>query len=72
MKLQSLHRIQRMQVARVLLQGLQDNYSSLSKLSSIQDDVIKDIIWKKMLNIKKWQFYPEINKTIIDGGVASQ
>ena len=57
-----MHRIQRMQVARVLLQGLQDNYSSLSKLSSIQDDVIKDIIWKKMLNIKMWQLYPEINK----------
>ena len=51
-----------MQVARVLLQGLHDNYSSLSKLSSIQDDVIKDIIWKKMLNIKMWQLYPEINK----------
>ena len=60
--MKSFHRIQRMQVARVLLQGLHDNYSSLSKLSIIQDDVIKDIIWKKMLNIKMWQFYPEINK----------
>ena len=42
----------------VLLQGLNDKDSSLSKLSRVQDDVVKDIVWKKML-IKKWQIFPD-------------
>ena len=53
------HRIQRRQVARVLLQGLSDEDSPLSMLARIQEDVMRDTIWKRMVNIKKWQFYPD-------------
>ena len=53
------YRIQRREVARVLLQGLSDEDSPLSMLAGIQEDVMRDIVWKKMVDIKKWQFYPD-------------
>ena len=59
MMLYDCHRIQRRQVARVLLQGLSDKDSPLSMLARIQEDVMRDTIWKRMVNIKKWQFYPD-------------
>ena len=46
-------------MARVLLQGLTDKDSPLSMLAGIQEDVMRDIVWKRMVDIKKWQFYPE-------------
>ena len=27
--------------------------------SRTQEDVMRDIVWKRMVDIKKWQFYPE-------------
>ena len=46
-------------MARALLQGLSDKDSPLSMLARIQEDVMRDTIWKRMVNIKKWQFYPD-------------
>ena len=54
-----IQRIQRREVARVLLQGFSDKDSPLSMLAGIQEDVMRDIVWKRMVDIKKWQFYPE-------------
>ena len=36
-----------------------DKDSPLSMLAGIQEDVMRDIVWKRMVDIKKWQFYPE-------------
>ena len=52
------HRKQKREVAAVLLQGLSDEGSTLYKLTGVQDDVVRDIIWKKML-IKNWNFFPD-------------
>ena len=41
-----------------MLQGLSDEASPLSKLNGVQDDVMRDIVWKKML-IKNWVFFPD-------------
>ena len=46
-------------MARVLLQGLSDKDSPLSMLARIQEDVMRDTIWKRMVNIKKWHFYSD-------------
>ena len=43
----------------MLLQGLSDKDSPLSMLARIQEDVMRDIVWRRMVDIKKWQFYPE-------------
>ena len=52
------HRKQKREVVRALFQGLSDEDSPLSRLSRVQDDVMRDIVWKKMLN-KKWHFFPD-------------
>ena len=52
------HRQQKREVLLVLLQGLSDEGSTLYKLTGVQDDVVRDIIWKKML-IKNWNFFPD-------------
>ena len=52
------HRVQKRLVSKVLLDGLYDPDSQLSKLLPVRKDVIGDIIWKRML-IAKWEFYPD-------------
>ena len=44
-------------VSKVLLDGLYDLDSQLSKLLPVNKDVVGDIIWEKML-ATKWVFYP--------------
>ena len=48
------HRVQKRLVSKVLLDGLYDPDTPLSKLLSVN----KDIIWKEMLTTK-WEFYPD-------------
>ena len=43
-------------VSKVLLDGLYDPDSQLSKLLPVSNDVMGDIIWKGMLT-SKWEFY---------------
>ena len=52
------HRVQKRLVSKVLLDGLYDLDSQLSKLRPVSNDVIVDIIWKRMLTAK-WEFYPD-------------
>ena len=46
------------QVSKVLLDGLHDPNSPLSKLRGIRREVIGEIIWEKML-VKNWQIYSD-------------
>ena len=48
------HRVQKRLVSKVLLDGLYDPDTPLSKLLPVN----KDIIWKEMLTTK-WEFYPD-------------
>ena len=50
--------MQKRLVSKVLLDGLYDPDSPLSKLLPVNNDVVGDIIWKKML-ATKWEFYPD-------------
>ena len=52
-------REQQREVSKVLLDGLYDPDSPLSKLLGIRTEVVGEIIWQKML-VKKWQIYPHI------------
>ena len=52
------HRVQKRLVSKVLLDGLYDLDSQLSKLRPVSNDVMGDIIWKRMLTAK-WEFYPD-------------
>ena len=52
-------RQQQRQVSKVLLGGLYDEESPLSKLhGSLRLDVMGEIIWKQML-LEKWQVFPD-------------
>jgi len=48
---------QQRQVSKVLLDGLYDPHSTLSKLLGVRTDVVGEIIWKKML-VWNWQMFP--------------
>ena len=48
---------QQRQVSKVLLDGLYDPDSPISKLLSIRTEVMGEIIWKKML-VENWQIFP--------------
>ena len=50
------YRLQKAKVSKVLLEGLFDQDSPLSLLRGVCNDVVKDIIWKKV--VEKWQFFP--------------
>ena len=52
-------REQKRDVSKVLLDGLYDPDSPLSKLLGIRTEVVGEIIWQKML-VKKWQIFPHI------------
>ena len=52
-------RQQQRQVSKVLLDGLYDEESPLSKLhGSLRHDVMGEIIWKQML-LERWQVFPD-------------
>ena len=50
-------REQQREVSKVLLDGLYDPDSPISKLFGIRTEVMGEIIWKKML-VSDWQIYP--------------
>ena len=53
-----LIREQKRQVSKVLLDGLYDSDSPISKLLGVRTEVMGEIIWKKMLDVWNWQIYP--------------
>jgi len=50
-------RKQQRQVSKVLLDGLYDPDSPISKLLGVRMEVVGEIIWQKML-VESWQIYP--------------
>ena len=50
-------REQKRQVTKVLLDGLYDPGSPISKLLGVRTEVMGEIIWKKML-VENWQIFP--------------
>ena len=50
------YRLQKAKVSKVLLEGLFDQDSPLSLLRGDCNDVVKDVIRKKV--VEKWQFFP--------------
>ena len=56
--LSRLIREQKRQVSKVLLDGLHDLNSPLSKLRGVRREIIGEIIWEKML-VKNWQIYSD-------------
>ena len=56
--LSRLIREQKRQVSKVLLDGLHDLNSPLSKLRGVRREIIGEIIWEKML-VKNWQVYSD-------------
>jgi len=52
-----LIRKQQRQVSKVLLDGLYDPDSPISKLLGVRMEVVGEIIWQKML-VESWQIYP--------------
>ena len=54
---------QQRQVSKVLLDGLYDPDSPLTKLLPVNKDVVGDIIWKEML-ATKWEFYSDDSTTL--------
>ena len=56
--LSRLIREQKRQVSKVLLDGLHDPNSPLSKLRGVRREIIGEIIWEKML-VKNWQIYSD-------------
>ena len=52
-----LIREQQRQVSKVLLDGLYDSDSPISKLLGIRTEVVGEIIWQKLL-VDNWQIFP--------------
>ena len=50
-------REQQRQVSKVLLDGLYDPDSPISKLLGVRMEVVGEIIWKKL--VENWQIFPE-------------
>ena len=50
-------REQKRQVSKVLLDGLYDHDSPISKLLGVRAEVVGEIIWQKL--VKNWQIFPE-------------
>ena len=53
-----LIREQQRQVSKVLLDGLYDPDSPISKLLGVHTEVMGEIIWQKML-ARNWQIFPD-------------
>ena len=52
-----LKREQQRQVSKVLLDGLYDPDSPISKLLGVHTEVVGEIIWQKLL-VDNWQIFP--------------
>jgi len=52
-----LIREQQRQVSKVLLDGLYDPDSPISKLLGVRTEVVGEIIWQKL--VENWQIFPE-------------
>ena len=52
-----LIREQKRQVSKVLLDGLYDPDSPISKLLGVRMEVVGEIIWQKL--VENWQIFPE-------------
>ena len=52
-----LIRQQQRQVSKVLLDGLYDPDSPISKLLGVRTEIVGEIIWKKL--VENWQIFPE-------------
>ena len=52
---------QQRQVSKVLLDGLFDPDSPISKLLGVHTEVLGEIIWQKML-ARNWKFFPDPDK----------
>ena len=50
-------RDQQRQVSKVLLDGLYDTDSLISKLLGVRTEIVGEIIWQKML-VENWQIFP--------------
>ena len=53
-----IRREQQRQVSKVLLDGLYDPDSPISKLLGVHIEVMGEIIWQKML-VSNWQIFPD-------------
>ena len=53
-----LIREQQRQVLKVLLDGLYDPNSPLSNLLGVRTEVVGEIIWQKMLDVRNWRMFP--------------
>ena len=56
-------RDQKRQVLKVLLDGLYDSDSPISKLLGVRTEVMGEIVWQKML-VEDWQIFPETEKML--------
>merc|ERR1712037_939142 len=56
-RLRRLIREQKRQVSKVLLDGLYDPDSPISKLLGVRTEVMGEIIWQKL--VENWQIFPE-------------
>ena len=56
MNIRSIREQQR-QVSKVLLDGLYDPDSPISKLLGVHTEVVGEIIWQKL--VENWQIFPE-------------
>ena len=59
-----LIREQKRQVSKVLLDGLYDPDSPISKLLGVRMEVVGEIIWQKL--VENWQIYPEHLRSSVD------
>ena len=57
-------RKQQRQVSKVLLDGLYDPDSPISKLLGVRMEVVGEIIWQKL--VENWQIYPEHLSSSVD------
>ena len=53
-----LIREQQRQVSKVLLDGLYDSDSPISKLLGVRTEVMGEIIWQKLL-VENWEIFPD-------------
>jgi len=64
LRLNRLIREQQRQVSKVLLDGLYDPDSPISKLLGVHTEVMGEIIWQKLT--ENWQIFPEHLRSSVD------
>ena len=55
---------QQREVSKVLLDGLYDLDSPISKLLGVRMEVVGEIIWQKL--VENWQIYPEHRRSSVN------